>query len=77
MQLPQVRVLEVVFILKELHLLSNFLQGHSASNFLLDLMPILTDLIVTNSKEIKDNLRLIFVLISKEVVKLKLSKSTD
>ena len=39
--------------------------------FLLDLMPILTELISSNNKEIKEQLKQIFIEISNEVQKLK------
>jgi hypothetical protein len=64
-QLPQSRVHEIVLILKELMTLAHSFQGDNY--FLLDLMPILTELISSNNKEIKEQLKQIFVEISNEV----------
>jgi hypothetical protein len=56
---------EIVLILKELMTLAHSFEGDNY--FLLDLMPILTELISSNNREIKEQLKQIFIEISNEV----------
>lgn len=62
---------EVILVLKEIKNLPKLVNESRASDFLVDLMPILTDLITTNRPEIKEHLKSLFELISIEVVKMR------
>ena len=53
----ETRVQEIVLILKELMQLADSIGEANRSRFLIELMPNLTDLITTNNKEIKEQLK--------------------
>lgn len=78
MKLPQSRNNEVIFILRELATLSDSQpkqkattkEGQAAQeSFLVDLMPVLSELIVSQSDEIRQHLKAIFLHISTQLRK--------
>ena len=63
-KLPQNRVFEVIFILKEIQNLTQSLGNSDISkNLLIKLMPTLSEMIVTESSEIREHLKKIFIQI--------------
>lgn len=69
-KLQHSRVVEVNLVLKELVNLQASLDD-SANSFLIDLMPILCDLITTSRQEIKESLKAVFMVISRQVAVMK------
>lgn len=79
MKLPQSRNNEVIFILKELASLSELQRKYKAAlgpddevqgSFLFDLMPVLSELIVSQSDEIREHLKTLFLHISRQVAQV-------